>query len=125
MILTCPTCRASWKNKSLPNQLDIESELDAEATQIYLDWLYTSTLHISAKVSRVTDAFNLVILKLWTVANAVEDLVFKSQVIATYFAEARVRFWKESVKWAFLEHKCDDEIRAFIIDISLAYIKPG
>ncbi|KAI4697250.1 uncharacterized protein J4E84_000377 [Alternaria hordeiaustralica] len=125
LIPTCPMCRASWENESLLNQLDIESELDAEATQIYLDWLYTSTLHISAKVSRVTDAFNLVILKLWTVANAVEDPVFKSQVIATYFAEARARFWKESVKWAFVDRKCDEEIRAFVIDISLAYIEPG
>jgi hypothetical protein len=118
-------CRASWKNESLPNYLDIKSELDGEAMQTYLDWLYTSTFCISENISRSTDAFNLVILKLWAVANAVEDQAFKSQVIVTYFEEARARFWNESVKWAFVDRQCDDEIRSFIIDMSLPYIEPG
>jgi hypothetical protein len=29
------------------------------------------------------------------------------------------------VKWAFVERKCDEEIRDFIVDMSLAYIEPG
>ena len=103
----------------------VGKELDAEAVQVYLDWLYTSNLQIRPTLSRKTDAFNLAILKLWAVANAIEDKTFKSVVITTFFTKARARFWTESVKWAFIERKGDDEVRDFVLTVSLTYIGPG
>jgi hypothetical protein len=117
---TCPVCRASWKTNSSQPQVAIESELDAEAAQIYMDWMYTSTLAIPATISRKTDAFNLIILKLWAVANAFEDVVFKREVITAFFAEAIECFGNESMMWTFAERKCGDEVREFIVDNLLA-----
>mgnify|MGYP006877402436 CR=1 FL=1 len=118
-------CRASWKNDTLLNQLDVETELDAAAIQIYLDWLYTSVLQIPATYSRITDAFNLLILKLWVVASAVEDKKFEAIVITTFFNETQTRFWTGSIKWAFVKRNCNDEIRNFILSVSLADLEPG
>jgi hypothetical protein len=121
-------CRASWKNEPLLNHLDLKSELDAEAVRTYLDWLCTaavdtSSSNITSKVSRYTEMFNLIILKLWAVANAVEDLAFKTIVVVTYFEEAHRSFSINSVKRAFVERKYDAEVRGFIIHVSLAYIE--
>ncbi|RMZ70247.1 E3 ubiquitin- ligase Zswim2 [Pyrenophora seminiperda CCB06] len=122
---TCPLCRTSWKNDPLLKRMTVEKELDAEAVQAYLDWLYTSCLPIAPSLSRKTDEFNLVMLKLWAVANAVEDETFKSIVMTTYFKDAKVSFGAESVKWAFVERKSDAQIREFVLDVSLVYITPG
>ena len=118
-------CRTSWKNDPLRNHLAVGKELDAEAVQVYLDWLYTSNLQIQPTLSRKPDAFNLAVLKLWAVANAVEDKTFKSVVITAFFTKARARFWTESVKWAFVERRCDDEVRDFVLTVSLTYIGHG
>ncbi|EDU49262.1 hypothetical protein PtrSN002B_006840 [Pyrenophora tritici-repentis] len=123
--LTYLMCRASWTNDQLLSYLAVEKELDAEAVHIYLDWPYTSTLHIRSTLSRDTDAFNLVILKLWAVASAVEDTTFKAIVITTFFEQSRSVFTTESVKWAFVERKCDDEIRDFVLTVALTYLYPG
>ncbi|KAB2102387.1 hypothetical protein AG0111_0g9045 [Alternaria gaisen] len=122
---TCPMCRASWKNDPLLNLLDIKFDLDPEAVQIYLDWLYTSTLRMPSPISSSEGASDLVMLKLWTVANAVEDPPFKAKVIITYFTEAPIGIKNGIIKWDFVERKCDDEIREFIIDVSLRRVKPG
>jgi hypothetical protein len=48
-------------------------------------------------------------LKLWTMANAVEDLSFKAKVIITYFAEAPFSWtalddvMEYVLEWAFVE----------------------
>ena len=118
-------CRAIWLTDPSLSQLEIKSELDPEAIQLYLDYLYTSTLRIDESVNRAVDAFNLRLLKLWAVANAVRDDDFKALVVTTFFDEAKARFWTDSVKWAFVDRKCDKEIRDFVIDITLAYIEKG
>ncbi|KAF1839639.1 hypothetical protein BDW02DRAFT_604131 [Decorospora gaudefroyi] len=123
----CPMCRAPWKNDPLLTHLVIDHAfyLDAESLQLYLDWLYSARLCISAQISRKTDAFNLVVLKLWGVATAVQDDAFKAVVVSTFFEEARARFWTESVQWAFVLRRCEDEVREFILEVSLVYIEPG
>jgi hypothetical protein len=121
----CPMCRAIWLSDPSLSQLDINSELDPESVHTYLDWLYTSALSIDDSISPMIDAFNLQLLKLWAVATAVEDDSFKAIVITKFFDEAKARFWTESVKWAFVDRNCNNEIRDFIIDITLAYIEPG
>jgi hypothetical protein len=103
----------------------MKSELDPEAVQTYLDWLYTSNLHIDDNISSMVHAFNLQLLKLWAIAAAVEDESSRIAVITKFFDEAKARFWHESVKWAFVDRKGNNEIRDFIIDITLAYIEPG
>jgi hypothetical protein len=118
-------CRATWLTDPSLSQLDIKSELDPEAVQAYLDWLYTSDLRIDETIPKTDDAFNLHLLKLWAVAAVVQDENFKTLVITTFFDEAKARFWTDSVKWAFVNRKGNNEIRDFIIEISLAYIEPG
>ncbi|CAN9083880.1 unnamed protein product [Alternaria sp. RS040] len=122
---TCPMCRASWKNDPPLDHLDLKPDLDPEAVQTYLDWLYTSSLNITSQISPSKDASSLVMLKLWTVANAIEDPSFKAKVIITYFTKDPIPFPTHSLKWAFAERKCDDEIREFIIDFGLEVIQPG
>jgi hypothetical protein len=118
-------CRAIWLSDPSLSQLDIKSELDPEAVHIYLEWLYSSDLRIDDSISPMGDAFNLQLLKLWAVATVFEDENFKAVVVTKFFDEAKARFWTESVKWAFVDRKCGNEIRDFIIDIILAYIEPG
>ncbi|KAF7681379.1 hypothetical protein GT037_000355 [Alternaria burnsii] len=122
---TCPMCRASWKNDPPLDHLDLKPGLDPEAVQTYLDWLYTSAPHIPSQISSSKNASSLVMLKLWTVANAIEDPSFKAKVIITYFTKDPIPFPACSLKWAFVERKRDDEIREFIIDLGLEFIKPG
>jgi hypothetical protein len=121
----CPMCRATWLTDPSLSQLDIKSELDPEAIQVYLDWLYTSNLRIDETIPKTDDAFNLHLLKLWAVAAVVQDEAFKAIAIATFFDEAKARFWTDSVEWAFVDRKGNNEIREFILDITLAYIEPG
>ncbi|KAF1934686.1 hypothetical protein EJ02DRAFT_489888 [Clathrospora elynae] len=123
--LTCPMCRAPWKNETLLTHLTVEAALDPTAVHAYLDWLYTHTLNIDQALSRKLDAFNVQVLALWAVAAAVQDAAFKSVVISTDFAEARARFWVDSVKWAFVGRRGNDEIRDYVIDIFMAYMEPG
>ncbi|KAG9192687.1 hypothetical protein G6011_11421 [Alternaria panax] len=122
---SCPICRAGWKNDLLLKHLDMEAELNAEAVQVYLDWLYTSTLNTSSMIPRKPGNSSLVTFKLWAVANAVNDLVFKARVVAIYFKEIRTASGRDSIKWDFVERKCDDDIRDFIIDRVLTIIEPG
>jgi hypothetical protein len=121
----CPMCRAIWLTDPSLSQLDIKTELDPEAIQIYLDYLYTSTIRITDSISTMGDAYNLRLLKLWAVASVVQDNTFKTVVITSFFDEAKARFWTDSVKWAFVDRKGNNEICDFIIDITLAYIEPG
>lgn len=124
-------CRASWKNDPLLNHLDLKSDLDPEAVQTYLDWIYTSTLSIPSQIAYNNGTFSLVMLKLWTMANAVEDPSFKAKVIITYFAEAPLSWtalddvMEYILEWASVERKCDDEIREFIIDSRREWVKPS
>ena len=118
-------CRASWKNEPLLKYLSVDAEVDAQAVQSYLDWLYTSRLHIEDSISRKSDAFNLRLLKLWAVADAVEDRVFKYTVLVMFFEEAKARFWTDSVHWAFVERRGNEEIRGFVIEVFKAGIGPG
>ncbi|EMD68786.1 hypothetical protein COCSADRAFT_178545 [Bipolaris sorokiniana ND90Pr] len=58
----CPTYRASWKTDSPLSNMNVETELDAEALQIYMDWVYTSRLEIPALISWGTNTFTLITL---------------------------------------------------------------
>jgi hypothetical protein len=125
---TCPMCRAPWKNDPvLVKYIDIPEKLDALAVQRYLDWLYSGRLTISSAVRRLTDAFNVALLKCWAVASAVGDKVFKRDVITMFFDEAEAQFWTESVSWAFDEEKdeSNEEIRAFVVEVFMVFMQPG
>lgn len=62
---TCPTCRGHWTDRSRPDieRLKFEQELDGQAVQVYLSWLYSGTVNIDALVSRTTDGFNVALLQ--------------------------------------------------------------
>ncbi|KAH7085332.1 hypothetical protein BKA63DRAFT_597993 [Paraphoma chrysanthemicola] len=122
---TCPMCRAPWKNEPLLKHLTIDTPLDPEAVQTYLDYLYSGTLSINPSLSRKTDAFNVFLLKCWTVSITLSDKPFKHAIIRTFFTEATSRFWAESVKWAFGEGHADQEIREFVVEVFMAFVDSG
>lgn len=122
---SCPMCRAEWKNECLLKNMRLEEQLDAEAVQMYLDWLYSGSLHVPAKISRRKDTFNLTVLKCWAVASAVEDDCFKEIVITTFFKEAKAQFWEESVRWAFVDDRANAEIKGFITEVYMAHMGEG
>jgi hypothetical protein len=116
-------CRADWKNEPLLKNVSLEEQLDAKVVQMYLDWLYSSSLHIPFRISRWTDTFNLILLKCWAVASAVDDECFEHTVMNIFFEEAKAQFWEESVHWAFVDDGATEEIRAFIIEIYMAHME--
>jgi hypothetical protein len=103
----------------------IGEKLDAESVKCYIGWLYSSKLHIPVEINRKSDAFNLVLLKCWAAASAMEDVCFKEEVLRTFFEDAKARFWRESVYWAFVEGCAKEEIRKFVVEMSMAFVKPG
>jgi hypothetical protein len=118
-------CRAPWKNGPLFKYLNVNEDLDAEAIHIYLDWMYSSMIRIPATFSGTTDAFNVILLKCWAVASAVQDNVFRDTIIHTFFIEAEARFWSSSVQWAFVEGNANAEIKDFVMEVFMAIVKPG
>jgi hypothetical protein len=122
---TCPMCRAPWKNEPLLKSLHIPESLDAQAVQGYLDWLYSGTLRVAPGISRKSDSFNVALLKCWAVAGAVQDECFRNVVVGAFFGEARARFWSDSVHWTFVEGGANEEIKGFVVEVFMAYMKPG
>jgi hypothetical protein len=118
-------CRATWKSEPLLKYLSIEDKLDAEAVQGYIDWLYSASLRVAPEISRRSDLFNLALLKCWAVASAVDDECFKRVVISTFFKDARAGFSSDSINWAFVEGHANEEIEGFVIEVFMAFIKPG
>jgi hypothetical protein len=45
--------------------------------------------------------------------------VFQESGLDYFFADAKARVWRESVHWA------DEEIRRFVVEVFMAFIKPG
>jgi len=118
-------CRSAWKSDAPSRTLELDGKLDVEAVQIYLDWLYTGAVRIPASVSRATDAFNVLVLKCWAVAESLGDIAFRNDVVSLFFEEADVQFWKESVEWAFGEGNADEEVRGFVVEVFLAHVDVG
>jgi hypothetical protein len=118
-------CRATWKNEPMLKGVRIAERLDAESVQCYLGWLYSSQLHIPTSIDRKSDAFNLALLKCWAVASAMEDASFKKEVLRTFFEDAKARLWRESVQWVFVEGWANEEIRGFVVEVFMAFVKLG
>lgn len=118
-------CRAPWKNEPLLKHLNVDESLDAEAVQIYLNWMYSSTIRIPATFSPNSDAFNIMLLKCWMVALAVQDTAFRNAVIYTYFTEAGAIFGGRSVAWAFVQDNANMEIKDFVMEVFMTSVKPG
>jgi len=119
-------CRATWKVEPLLlKNLVIDHALDAEAVQIYLDWLYSSNLRISDNIPRASDEFNLKLLKCWAVACALEDITFRNVIVTAFFVEGEACFYKESIKWAFTEGHVDEDIKEFVIEVFMSFMQPG
>ncbi|KAJ4384614.1 hypothetical protein N0V86_000214 [Didymella sp. IMI 355093] len=121
---TCPICRGQWIPRGSSNfeRLRVNQELDGQAVQIYLHWLYSGTITIDASVSRANDEFNVVLLQCWEVSDAVDDESFRGAVICTFFNEAEAHFWSKSINFAFVDGKGSDAMREFVMDIFLTLV---
>lgn len=100
----------------------IEQQLDAHAVQVYLDWLYSGTVHIDTSVSRTNDDFNVVLLQCWGVSTAMEDEAFYDALIEEYFNDAGAHFWAKSIDYTFVAGKASDAMRDFFMDIFLTRV---
>ncbi|EUC43690.1 hypothetical protein COCMIDRAFT_27888 [Bipolaris oryzae ATCC 44560] len=109
----CPMCRASWKTDSPLSNLDVETELDVEAVQIYLDWVYTSELMIPA-ISPESEAYKLIKLNLMAVGDAFKDRRFKSQVRDLFFVQQDTFFRRESANLASADREAYNEMQTFL-----------
>lgn len=122
---SCPMCRATWKEQPLLKSVSVRENLDSGVVQMYIDWLYSRTLVIPTEISRKSDTFNVVLLKCWAVAAAMGDEMFRDAVIETFFGEAKARFWSESVKWTIVDDCGVKEVKDFVMEVFLAFAKPG
>ncbi|KAF1920648.1 hypothetical protein BDU57DRAFT_561827 [Ampelomyces quisqualis] len=122
---TCPMCRAPWKNEPLLKHLNLHENLDADAVQIYIDWMYSSAIRVPSSITRNTDAFNVMLMKCWAVASAVQDMAFRNAVIYAFFTVAEARFWGSTVHWAFVEGNANAEIKDFVMEIFMNFTNPG
>jgi hypothetical protein len=72
---TCPMCRRRWRQKS-ENAIELAHDLDTDAVQVYLDWLYTGELRIDEDIKRDSEDYNVCLLKAWSVSDATKDTKF-------------------------------------------------
>ncbi|CAO2656147.1 Nn.00g049500.m01.CDS01 [Neocucurbitaria sp. VM-36] len=118
---TCPTCRKAWKQKT-DDVILVDEDLDRDAVQLYIDWLYSGKLHIYADMDRADEEFDVQLLKAWVVSSKLIDFAFRYAIIAKYVAtvesEARDGFWIVAAKFAF-EEKDISSMKQFVVDAFL------
>ncbi|KAH5733575.1 hypothetical protein HBI17_206500 [Parastagonospora nodorum] len=115
---TCPMCRKPWV-MGAEDLITLDSELDPDAVQIYLDWLYTGQLHISEAITRESDEFNIQLLKAWIVSEAFGDRNFRKDIIVQHYAaideDDNWGFRLDAIEFAF-EDDDHDYMQSFVVD---------
>lgn len=107
--------------------MSLQCNLDVDAVQIYLNWLYSGNLHIDDAIDRDDDRFNTLLLKAWTVALAFNDYNFKYAIIAEFVSSVEdgknSGFKSDSVRYAFEE--CSNHfMQYFVVGNILITITP-
>jgi hypothetical protein len=124
---TCPMCRKIWKVDG-QESVALDHDLDTDAVQLYLDWLYTGKLQFEESMDRATDNFNIHLLKAFAVSDVMQDNTFKHFIIAEFFTgvESKVNkgFWTKSVRYAF-GSAGTDSLREFVVDACLSDFRPS
>jgi hypothetical protein len=69
---TCPMCRKAWKVDG-QESVALDHDLDTDAVQLYLDWLYTGKPQFEDSIDRATDNFNIHLLKAFAVSDVMKD----------------------------------------------------
>ncbi|KAF3049992.1 hypothetical protein E8E11_008446 [Didymella keratinophila] len=105
--LTCPMCRKD-RQASVDTLFEFNHskvDLDPQAFQFYVDWLYTGEFKIDPAILTGSDAFNVHLLKAWTVSDAVTDFRFRNAIIARLTQAMETKgdkgFGLDSVKYAY------------------------
>jgi hypothetical protein len=123
-IHTCPLCQRVWMPKSEP-LVRLDAELDIDAVQMYLEWLYTNCLSIPEDVSRNSEEICLFILKAWNVSEFMKDTNFRHALVAEYVSVTEVEegtyFWSESAEFAFGDNG-SEEMQQFVVDVFLTRV---
>lgn len=123
----CPLCRKFWKQKR-EEQITLDKELDPDAVQLYLDWLYTKRLVFPEDLDQKTEEFSLFLLKAWTVSETMQDADFRHRLVAKYVSTTEdspeLSIWTECVQYAF-ETQSSEMMRTFVVDAFLVDIEPG
>jgi hypothetical protein len=115
----CPICRGCWIYDPEQTVLEVLPEdLDRDAIQSYVDWLYTGKLYVR-ELFREGTSYNLQLLKAWTVSVRFEDDNFRYAIIAEYLSSVEQGenegFTLTCIKYAFEKHNIDS-MRDFVVD---------
>jgi hypothetical protein len=114
---TCPMCRKPWKTDA-EALITLEKDLDPDAVQLYLDWLYTGQLQISQAIDRGSHEFDLHLLKAWIVSEVIDDSVFRQAIIVEHLTvtdEGFEGFGLHAIEFAFKDDT-SHYMRAFVVD---------
>ncbi|KAJ4365598.1 hypothetical protein N0V83_008218 [Neocucurbitaria cava] len=125
---TCPMCRSYWKQRT-DGVVLIHEELDRNAVQLYIDWLYSGKLQVDEKFNRSSDEYNVQLLKGWTVSSTFKDVTFTYAIIAEYLSwEVKYSpspyFGPDAAKYAF-EDQDIGSMKRFVVDAFLVDIEDG
>jgi hypothetical protein len=117
----CPLCQKSWR-QDVENLIALDDELDTDAVQTYLDWLYMGTLHFSV-LERHSNEFDISILEAWRVATVIQDIGFQQALAAEHITDVQSGinpgFMSTAIEYAFGEEGTKT-MRKFVIDMFLA-----
>ena len=130
-VITCPICRKPWQRRSTGIlELKSKSAVDPKAMQTYIDWLYTGNIQIDTTVDAGSDASNVCLLRIWSVAKLMGDTKFENAIVALYTAAVECKqnrgFWLNII-WYTFETTGDDvpDMRDLIVYDFLAQVEPG
>jgi hypothetical protein len=123
----CPLCRKFWKQKR-EDLITLGEELDPDAVQVYLDWLYTKRIVFQMDPYGLEEYFSFSLLTAWIVAESMQDVDFRHQLVAKYVSATAngedTSFGRTSIHYAF-ETESSPSMRAFVIDAFLVDLDPG
>jgi hypothetical protein len=118
---TCPMCREPWTVRTTKVE-DLCEELDQDAIQLYIDWLYTGSLRSSFKQDKPDEGNQLAFLKAWTVADTLKDRDFRDAIMVEYLSQFAngecLNFWTDSVGYVSYMQS-NKEMKQFLAEAML------
>lgn len=123
--IACPLCRDPWKEED-SGVIEIAQDLDREALQLYISWLYSGELNLSDKLAGPHEEFNILLLKAYRVAMHLADEEFEFAIAAEFISSVESKrnpgFGNRSIELAFDPRYTSEKIQLFMVYAVLAYM---
>lgn len=119
---TCPICRVKWTYKKDFQEAKI-TELDIDAFDVYIQWLYGSTIPFY-KTDRVgTGMRDLRLMKAYLLGDVLEDKEFQKAIlkeIVQHGLATRTLSGTDSVNFVYKNTDKSSRLRKFLVDLYIA-----